>query len=217
MKRFVMRGSTLSLLILNSLLSWILISFSLVGLYVFAGEHTPMEVFLIGGVLTSLILVFGIIMFCEELYAYFSKVIIDEEMITWVRPFRRKKAFPLEQLSFWGCVSYVPRSTMIYFCAEDAANLTTYLQTHQKECRRIFGVNRSNQMKNCNIGRLQLAVGTYIRQHLSGTKNLFILRYGNIQRTESLVKVIRKDAMITGPVLIDTASDWEKIIRYFPE
>ena len=210
---FVMRGSTLALLVLISLLSLVLIIFSVFGIYVLSVEHTPLEVLILSGALLVIIFVFGMIAFCEGLFAFFSKVIIDEDMITWVRPFRKKQAFPLEQLSFWGCVSYAPRSTMIYFCAENETKLIAYLQTHQKECQQIFGADRSNEMKNNNIGRLQLAVGTYIRRHLSGNKNLFILRYGNIQRMKTLANVIGRDAMITGPWLIKTASDWEQVNR----
>ena len=217
MKCFVMRGSTCSLVVLSSLLSWILISFSSIGLFILSVEDTPLGVFILCGVFLVMILVSGIIMFCKEMYSYFSKVIIDEEVIAWVRPFSKRREFPLVQLSFWGCVSFAPRSTMIYFCAEEETKLIAYLQTHQKECQHIFGVHRYNQMNNHDIGQLQLAVGTYIRQHLSGNKDLFILRYGNIQRVKSLVNVIRRDAMITGPWLLDTAFDWEQVIRYVSE
>lgn len=217
MKPYVIRGSTLILLTLISLLSLILISFSVVGLYVLADESTPAGVFIFCSVLLILIFVSGIAMFCKELFAYFSKVIIDEKTITWIRPFRKKCSFALTQLSFWGCVAYAPRSAMIYFCAEEAENLMTHLETHQKECYRIFGVDRCEQMKKCSIGRLQLAAGTYIRKHLSGTENLFVLRYGSVRRTKSIVHVLKRDAMITGPWLIDTASDWEQVIRYHPE
>ena len=217
MKPFVIRGSTPILVILISLLSFVLISFSVVGLCVLVGESTPAGVFIPCSVLLILIFVVGIIMFCKELFAYFSKVIIDEKNIMWIRPFKKRCSFAVGQLSFWGCVSYAPRSTMIYFCAEDADNVMAYFKTHQKECYRIFGADRYEKMKNSSVGQLQLAVGTYIRKHLSGTENLFVLRYGSVQRTKSLVRIIQRDAMITGPWLIDTASDWQQVIRYHPE
>ena len=43
-------------------------------------------------------------------------------------------------------------------------------------------------------------------------ENLFILRYGSIQRVKSLVNAIGRDAMITGPWLLDTA-DWDQATR----
>lgn len=217
MKNFLMRGSTLSLLMLIGLLSLILISFSSFGLFALAATNTPMGVFMLCGTLLVTILGFGLTIFCEELFAYLSKVIIDEESITWIRPFRKRRVFPLKQLSCWGGVSYAPRSTMIFFCAENEDNLIDYLQKHQHECQKIFGVNRCEQMKNDHTGQLQLAAGTYIRHNLSGNRNLFILRYGNIQRIKSLVNVLRRNAMITGPWLIDTASDWNQAIKFIPE
>ena len=212
MKNHVMRGSTLGLVVLARLLSGIFISFSSFGLYIFTTEDTPLSVFVLCGILLVLLLIFGINLFCKEIYSYFTKVIINEEVITWTRPFRKKRTLPLAQISFWGGVSYAPRSTMIYFCAEEETKLIAYLQTHQKECLHIFGADRYNQMNNQDIGRLQLAVGTYIRQHLSGNENLFILRYGSIQRVKSLVNAMGRDAMITGPWLLDTA-DWDQATR----
>ena len=90
MKPFVIRGSTPILVILISLLSFVLISFSVVGLCVLVGESTPAGVFIPCSVLLILIFVVGIIMFCKELFAYFSKVIIDEKNIMWIRPFKKK-------------------------------------------------------------------------------------------------------------------------------
>ena len=100
MKNHVMRGSTLGLVVLAGLLSGIFISFSSFGLYIFTTEDTPLSVFVLCGILLVLLLIFGINLFCKEIYSYFTKVIINEEVITWTRPFRKKERFPWHKFHF---------------------------------------------------------------------------------------------------------------------
>ena len=73
MKNHVMRGSTLGLVVLASLLSGIFISFSSIGLYVFIAEDTPLGVFVLCGILLVLLLAFGINLFCKEIYLFSRK------------------------------------------------------------------------------------------------------------------------------------------------
>lgn len=214
MKKFVMRGSTLGLVIMIGFFSAIFISFSLYGMYIFSIEDTPPALHILGDVLLFVLFAFGTAILYQEVFAYFHKITIDEETITWQKPFRKRKSFPLSQLSAWGCVSYAPRSTMIFFCTEDTSTLLSYLEAHRTECMRIFGTDRCKLLESTPAEHLQLAVGTYIRQHLSGTNNLLILRYGSVRRLKALVCFLKRDAMLTGPWLLDKSSGWDHVNRY---
>jgi len=204
------RGSSKGLLFLSSILACITISFSLFALYVFISDQVP-ETLRIPMIVFILFFFFvpGVMYLIMSVYSYFKKVCIYEDRIEFVRPFRKTRTITMSELSIWGCAAYVARSTIIFFCTTSQTDLLNYLDSHWKLCQRIFGSERIKQRKTDKDGVMQLAVGTYLfRCMFYSRSDVFILDYGTVPRVKMIANILQRDALVTGPGLIDRASLW---------
>ena len=134
-----------------------------------------------------------------------------------VCPFRKRNTIPIDNISFWGCVAYAPRSSKFFFCTEDRQSIVNYLYSHWDLCKRIFGDNTIDLLKDSEEGLIRLAVGTYLFKRLFRPfHDTFLLDICTTHRLRILVNALKKDALMTGPLLvnIDATSPWAKEAKY---
>jgi len=219
MNSLCLRGNSIGMLVLNGILSTILVIFSASWFYLLKFEPMPVEVQIIVSIIVlCFLLVPCLSVLLDEVLAFYSKIHINGDRIVWSRPFCKPTVFMIHQISVWGGVSYAAKSTMLFFCTEEKQVILDYLHTKQEKCRRIFGEKIFDQLQNTPEGRLQLAVGTYLFGCMfHRNKKVFILRYGTPNRMQALVKALKKDALLTGPWLIQTGSSWELYAKYTHE
>jgi hypothetical protein len=61
---------------------------------------------------------------------------------------------------------------------------------------------------------LTLAVGTYLRKQFFTPKDVFVLECCTPRRLKQMVQAVKKDAIVTGPILLKTKDDWDGWGRY---
>ena len=216
MKQQRIRGIPMGILILSSYLSALIVGFSIVSIWIMASQPMPpgVKVFVYLLIVPFLFLP-GILYLIETVVSYLKQVIVLQNKLVFIHPFRRKQEIPLEEITYWGCAAFAPRSTVLYFCTADSDTLSQHLKKNRKLCLRIFGEARVALLESSEEGMLRLAVGTYVYSHLHRhRKDIFILHYCTTGRLKMLVKELKRDALITGPWLIDTLSAWETFAKY---
>lgn len=215
MEAITIRGNTKGSVLLSIILSAIVIGFSICGLRIFETEPVPAGVrILITILIAAGLFMPGIVYLTDNILAYLKKVSINEDRITFQYPLQKKKQVCVEDLTFWGCVAYVPRSTKIFFCTVDKGTIMDYLNTHWSACQRIYGKNKTEQFKCSDEGMLQLAVGTYLhRCFFFPRPGVFMLDYGSTNRLKFLVDALKADAFLAGPWLLTTKQAWEEYAR----
>ena len=167
MHKKIIRGNTIGMLILGCVLSSSQICFSLYSYYIFAAYPSPPGVRIFVTLLITLcLLIPGFLYLLSSILSYFKKIIITEAKVVMVYPFRKIKVIHIDNISFWGCVSYAPRSSKFFFCTEDRQSIVNYLHSHWNLCKRIFGDKVIEQFKCSEEGMIQLAVGTYLYKYL---------------------------------------------------
>jgi len=215
MKINTFRGNTKQLLVLSFVLSLILISFSVYAVCSLVSEQMPIGVVVFLFVLCLLIFIFGLYWLLSSLYDYYTKIEIYENKLLIKYPFKKEKRIDVSQLTFWGCVAYVPRGSMLFFCTADRNTVLNYLKSHWKLCERIYGEKKTAALKQTDDGILHLAIGTYLYPCMyKHQQDVFILRYASVKQLRSAVNAMKRDAMLTGPWLLDTRAGWEQYSRF---
>ena len=218
METKIFRGNTKGMVAFSSMISIVLIGFSIYSFYVFTIEPMPIGVCIFITILiAAFLLIPGILYFLGSLYSYWKRIQIFEDKLVLICPFKKRKIIRMEELSFWGCVAYAPKSTMFFFCTSDQPMILQYLNAHWSLCERVFGKHRIHRLEHSDEGIIRLAVGTYLYRCLFYQRqDVFFLNYGTAERLKALVNLFKRDALITGPWLIDTASAWEVYSKYRP-
>ena len=219
MKAQVFRGNTKGMVFFSCLLYILLIGFSVWVFYIFSIGPIPVGVCIfISSLVTVFLLIPGILYLIESMFSYFKRVEVFENQLVLVYPFKKRKVIHTDELSCWGCVSYAPRSSLLFLCTADRDAILNYLDLHSSLCERIFGMHRISQLKQSDEGIWQLAVGTYLYKcSFCPQQDVFILNHGTTRRLKTLVNILKRDALITGPWLIDTISAWEEYAKYQPD
>lgn len=201
-----MRGFPPGLFLLNSVLSTVIIAFSLLALNVMQYNGVPLGVrFLISTMVIVFLLMPGIMMLLVAIVSFFTEVEIYDNRIVYKRLFRKRECFSLDQITFFGCCAWARRSCRLFFCTEDPSAVKEYFQSHWQLCRKIFGYERFEKLCGCEEGRCRMAVGLYLRY---SRKKVFTLRYGSVNRLQLVVHAMKKDAILTGSMLIDEEPAW---------
>ena len=208
MKQLHMRGFPPGLFLLNSVLSIVIIAFSFLALNVMQYNGVPLGVrFLISTMVIVFLLMPGIMMLLVAIVSFFTEVEIYDNRIVYKRLFRKRECFSLDQITFFGSCAWARRSCRLFFCTEDPAVIKEYYQSHRQLCRKIFGPEQFERLSDCEEGRFRLAVGTYLR---CSRKNVFTLRHGSTKRLHQVVQAMKKDAILTGSMLIKEEPSWIK-------
>ena len=156
----------------------------------------------------------GILPWSGVVLSYLTQVHIYEDKLVYVHPLKRKKEIPISDITYWGCASFVIRSTAIYFCTADKETILRHLDDNWKHCIKAFTKDRVERLKTSQEGMLRLAVGTYVYKHFHFGKDVFVLYFGSENRLKKLVQALKMDAMITGPILLDRLDIWDEYAKY---
>lgn len=216
MNHLSLRGTTTGMLCAGSLLSLLLMAFSLCTYHTLALENMPKGVCIFIYILTSLfLLVPGIFFFVSTIISYFKRVCFAENMVTFYHPLKPKKEFPITEITFWGCAAFASRSTVIYFCTANPTTLLCNLESNWDLCVRLFGKEKTDCFKTSEYGMLRLALGIAIFQHMYCHRNdVFILDRATEKRTKLICNAVRKNGLSTGTHLFDSLNYWDEITKY---
>lgn len=211
-----MRGCPFALFLLSSSLAGIIIAYSVFALFYLHKVEIPVVVRIVYSLLICVaILPLGVLMDLEALDSFFTKIVFHEDSMTVKRPFTRSLAIPLDSISVFGCISYSPRGTMLFFSTDSLAVMHIYLEQNWDRCTHIYGSNKTTEMKQSDEGLNHLAIGTYLHGYVfRKSKNVFVLRYGSMKRLEKVVSLFKRDAIITGPCLVNSLSKLKKYAIY---
>lgn len=208
------RGCPLWLLVTSTLLSLLFVGFSV---YAFTLMFQS-PVLRIPIQIAYLILFFaGIFLFVQSLVEYHTIIQICDEKVTIIHPFGKKITLSFNSITYWGCASRMARSSYLYFMSINERELLDYLHNHWKSCYRIFGRECVESAKCSDMGLLQLAIGTYIFNTPSSKRhNVYLAPLTSPQNLKAVVKVMGRDAIITGPWVMPF-EEWQTAAKYHPE
>lgn len=206
MNSIQLRGITAGILI-ASIIVWAIISvFSIYALYILWNEDIPLGV---GLVISGFATLFGLSAFLFLASAtrhYITKVRISKNKLEIYIPFRKPIVWNTNNITVFGCVGYVARSSKVFFCMATEEEIIQYYEANQQLCMRIFGTHRVEKLYKTDKGVWQLAVGTYLH---SNPDNVFFLNYGSPNRLSQIASVLERDGIITGPWLVDCQKSWK--------
>lgn len=210
------RGCTKTLLVINTILSLIFICFAIIAGYVFITDETMPPVMRIIFLIVTPLFVFipGILVLFNGLFNFLKKIQVYEDKLILYSPFKKPRELPVEELSVWGCDAYLGWSTVLFICMADKNTLLSYLHTHRNRCEKIFGKDTVSRLMKTEDGMLTLAVGTYLRKQFFTPKDVFVLECCTPRRLKQMVQAVKKDAIVTGPILLKTKDDWDGWGRY---
>ena len=216
MKPLVVRGMPVWLLLFCSLFSIGFMCFSLFTYYLLAIEPGPLGVCIFVTVAATfffLIPGFVFLMYC--ILIFLQKVTIYDNAIMWIKPLRKAKTIRANQLTFWGCVAYAPRSTRIFFCTLDKDTRMEELNAHWEKCVKLYGKDQIEQLRDREDGMLQLALGTYLYRFWNRhNDNILFLDYTSGHRLKSIVNALKRDALVIGPWSMKFPHSWEPHSKY---
>lgn len=202
MKKITMRGHPFALVFLCVVLAGIEIVFSIVSLYILMNLQTPVFVWVVCGVsILGFLMPLAILLLWTGVPPFFTKVMIQPPNVSFKKPFQGQVTVPIQDIAFFGCVSYTPRGFMLFFSSVSIPEMQEYLKGNWDVCIRIFGTDTVEELKKTEEGREHLAISTYLFRHSRHKDNrVVILKYGSRKRLETAVSMFKRDAVITGPL-----------------
>ena len=134
------------------------------------------------------------------LYRYCTRIVITEEGTSVIYPTGRKVYMPREEISVMGRIAFTGLDSKIFFCTASQHEIMDFFQTHQTHCKQLFGEKRMEELKKTEDGRWKMAVAVYAR--FSRDKYIFYLYHHAESVLEEIAHLLKKEVMITGPMLI---------------
>lgn len=128
-----------------------------------------------------------IILICHSIYHFTKGIAITADGITCFTLFK-KYVIRMERISAWGTITFTPRSTRIFLCADTRTRIHEFYEVHQADCQKIFGADKFKQLSQSEDGKWILELAIYLFYKPS---DVFFLDYSNQKRVRNLTDLLR--------------------------
>ena len=142
-----------------------------------------------------------LVMVFITLHEYCTKIEISENGISITYPTQKRIIIDRDRISAMGRIAFVRMNSKFFFCTAPKSEILDFYQNHNAECRRMFGRKRMERLTANDKETWKMAVAVYVRYNNS--KHVFFLNQHSDQLLNNVAQLLRKEIIITGPMLIE--------------
>lgn len=213
MKKIVIRNCSASLLAANIVVSSIAIILGTLGIcLILTGDESVLATPFRN--LTAIIIGLFVCIPCllvivNCFLAYLETIEISKSEVMFYRFGAQKCQIALPQITVFGCAEFIHRNGYIFFVSTPRDDIIDFARMHQHDTSRLFGKNRTQNLRTSEEGCWQLAVGTYVQMcRWTDGSNIIVIKNASPRLLKTISDYLQKKPILTGPIALDQLEMW---------